>query len=47
MRRYRSEFRMLESPAAVERFVFPILVAVGTVLGKYRKYAGAPESVHR
>jgi quercetin dioxygenase-like cupin family protein len=47
MRRYRSEFRMLEIPPAVERFVFPMLVAVGTVLGKYRKYADAPEPVRR
>ena len=47
MRRYRSEFRMLEIPAAVERFVFPILAAIGTMLGKYRKYVNAPEPVRR
>jgi uncharacterized cupin superfamily protein len=46
-RRYRSEFGMLEIPAAVQRFVFPILVAIGTLLGRYRQYADAPEPVRR
>jgi hypothetical protein len=46
-RRYRSEFAMMEIPAAVQRFLFPLLVAVGTLLGKYRKYADAPEPVRR
>jgi uncharacterized cupin superfamily protein len=43
MRRYRSEFAMMEIPAAVQRFVFPLQVAVGTLLGKYRKFTDAPE----
>jgi quercetin dioxygenase-like cupin family protein len=47
MRRYRSEFYMAEIPAVVQRFVFPVLVIVGRVLGKYRKYADAPEPVRR
>ena len=47
MTRYRSEFTMLEIPAAVQRFVFPIQVVIGTVLGRYRKYAEAPEPVRR
>ena len=46
-RRYRSEFGMAEIPAAVQRFVFPVLVAVGRLLGKYGKYADAPEPVTR
>jgi quercetin dioxygenase-like cupin family protein len=45
--RYRSEFTMLAIPAPVRRFVFPVIVAVGTLLGKYRKYADAPEPVRR
>ena len=40
--RYRSEFAMVEIPPLVRRFVFPVLVAIGTVLGKYAKYADAP-----
>jgi hypothetical protein len=46
-RRYRSEFYMLEIPAVVQRFVFPVLVIVGRLLGKYRRYADAPEPVRR
>ena len=45
--RYRSEFAMLEIPRLVQRVVFPVLLAVGTLLGKYRKYADAPEPVRR
>ncbi len=47
IRRYRSEFRMAEIPAAVQRFVFPVVVAVGRLLGKYKKYADAPEPIRR
>ena len=46
-RRYRSEFGMAAIPAAVQRLLFPVLVAVGTLLGRYRKYADAPEPVYR
>lgn len=45
--RYRSEFGMPEIPAPVQRFVFPVLVAVGGLLGRYGKYADAPEPVRR
>jgi quercetin dioxygenase-like cupin family protein len=41
-RRYRSEFGMLEIPAIVQRLAFPLLVAVGRLLGRYGKYADAP-----
>jgi quercetin dioxygenase-like cupin family protein len=47
MRRYRSEFVMLEIPAAVQRFLFPLLVALGHLFGKYKRYADAPEPLHR
>ena len=47
IRRYRSEFVMLEIPALVQRLVFPILVTIGTLLGKYRRYADAPEPIRR
>jgi len=46
-RRYRSEFAMVDIPAPVQRFVFPLLIAVGRLLGRYRRYADAPESVRR
>ena len=46
-RRYQSEFYMLEIPTMVQRFIFPVLVTVGWLLGKYGKYADAPEPVRR
>ncbi len=47
IRRYRTEFTMLEIPALVQRLAFPILVALGTLLGKYHRYADAPEPIRR
>ena len=44
VRRYRSEFALVDIPAWVQRLVFPVLVAVGTLLGRYGKYADAPEA---
>lgn len=46
-RRYRSEFGMAGIPAPVQRLVFPVLVAVGRALGRYERYADAPEPVRR
>jgi hypothetical protein len=46
-RRYASEFAMTEIPALVQRFVFPVLVVVGRLLGRLGKYADAPEPVRR
>lgn len=42
MTRYRSEFGMDEIPAFVQRFVFPVQVALGHLLGRYRSFADAP-----
>ena len=46
-RRYRNEYRMLAIPAVVQILGFPLIVAVGNLLGKYAKYRDAPEPVHR
>jgi quercetin dioxygenase-like cupin family protein len=43
--RYRSEFGMLAIPAIVQRLVFPVVVAIGGALGKYRRFADAPAPV--
>lgn len=40
---YRDEFTIAEVPAPVRRFVFPLLVAAGRLLGLHRRFAGAPE----
>ena len=41
--RYRSEFGMAEIPAPVQRVVFPVVVFVGRLFGKHRRFADAPE----
>jgi hypothetical protein len=43
--RYRSEFGMADIPGPVQRFVFPVVVAAGRLLGRDRKFADAPEPV--
>ncbi|MCL4296625.1 MAG: cupin domain-containing protein [Anaerolineae bacterium] len=43
--RYKDEFGLVEIPGFVQRFIFPIVVMLGKLLGKYRKYADAPEPV--
>jgi uncharacterized cupin superfamily protein len=43
--RYRDEFGMPEIPAAVQRIVFPVVVLAGRLLGRYGRYAEAPEPV--
>ena len=40
--RYRSELAVLEIPPAVQRLVFPVMVALGRLLGRYRRFADAP-----
>ena len=45
--RYRSEFGMAEIPAPVQRVVFPVVVGIGRLLGRHRRFAGAPEPVSR
>jgi quercetin dioxygenase-like cupin family protein len=47
MTRYRSEFAMVEVPAVVQRIVFPILVTIGRLFGRYDRYADAPRPVRR
>jgi hypothetical protein len=47
MTRYRSEFEMLEIPVVVRRVLMPVVYMVGSALGKYRKFADAPEPVAR
>jgi quercetin dioxygenase-like cupin family protein len=45
--RYRSEFGMAEIPGPVQRVVFPVVVAIGRLFGRHRRFADAPEPVSR
>ena len=46
-RRYRSEFGTLAVPPLVQRLVFPAVVALGRLLGRYAHFADAPPPVRR
>lgn len=43
--RYRSEMGMLAIPAVVQKVAFPLLLAIGTLLGKYDRFKDAPGPV--
>ena len=42
-RRYRDEFTMLAIPKPVQTFLFPVIAGVGTLFGKHKRFADAPE----
>jgi quercetin dioxygenase-like cupin family protein len=41
--RYRSEFETTEIPAPVRKLLFPVVAAVGRLLGKHRRFGDGPE----
>ncbi|MBC7873059.1 MAG: cupin domain-containing protein [Ferruginibacter sp.] len=43
--RYKSEFDMLVIPKPVKRIVFPILLFIGKLTGKFKKYRDAPPAL--
>lgn len=43
--RYKSEFGMLEIPPFVQKSVFPLVLMVGKVIGKYNKFKDAPPAM--
>jgi quercetin dioxygenase-like cupin family protein len=43
--RYRNEFAMLEMPAVLRHVAMPIVYFVGTLTGKYKKFADAPAPI--
>jgi quercetin dioxygenase-like cupin family protein len=47
MSRYRKEFAVLTIPLPLQRVLFPVLVAVGRMLGRYAGFADAPPPVMR
>lgn len=44
---FKSEYAMMAIPNAVQRVMFPVLIAVGTLLGKFKRYENAPAAVVR
>lgn len=43
--RYKSEFGLLEIPAFVQKTLFPAVLLLGKLLGKYKKYEDAPPAI--
>lgn len=41
--RYKSEFDMFAIPPFVKKVIFPVALFFGKLLGKHKKFAGAPE----
>lgn len=42
LHRYKSEFRMLEIPVFVQKIIFPVVLFLGNILGKDKKFKDAP-----
>ncbi len=45
--RYGGEYDVREIPTPVKKLVFPVLRLLGTLTGRFRHFAGAPEPLHR
>jgi hypothetical protein len=43
--RYKSEYGIVELPAFVRKIIIPITYSIGRLLGKYKKFKGAPAPV--
>ena len=43
--RYKSEYDVKAIPTFVKKVIFPITVAIGKLLGKYKHFADAPEAL--
>ncbi len=46
-RRYGNEFGTMVPPPPVQRLLFPVILAVGRLLGRHRRFSDAPEPVNR
>ncbi|HEY6505066.1 MAG TPA: cupin domain-containing protein [Chitinophagaceae bacterium] len=45
LKRYKSEFGMLEIPAFVQKVIFPVILFWGNLTGKSKKFADAPPPI--
>jgi quercetin dioxygenase-like cupin family protein len=43
LRRYKTEFRMLEIPTFVQKLIFPVVLFLGSISGKKKKFVDAPD----
>lgn len=45
MTRYKTEYYLKDIPLFVKKVMFPIIVAIGRLLGKYKHFKNAPEPI--
>lgn len=45
LNRYKAEFAMLEIPSFVQKVIFPVVLFLGNLLGKQKKFAHAPAPI--
>ena len=45
LRRYKTEYDMVDMPAFVKKLVLPLVYYIGILLGKYRHFKDAPAPV--
>jgi Mannose-6-phosphate isomerase len=43
LRRYKTEFRMIEIPTFVQKLIFPVILFHGSLRGKKKKFIDAPD----
>ena len=43
--KYKTEFDMVEIPAFVKKVIFPVILLLGKLAGKHKKFEGAPQAV--
>ncbi len=41
--RYKTEFSMLEIPTFVQKLIFPVVLSLGNLRGKQKKFMDAPD----
>jgi quercetin dioxygenase-like cupin family protein len=42
LKRYKSEFAIVDIPAFVQKVIFPVVLFVGKLVGKHKKFSNAP-----
>jgi quercetin dioxygenase-like cupin family protein len=44
--KYKSEFDLVEIPVFVKKVIFPVILTLGKVVGKHRKFEKGPEAIN-
>lgn len=47
LNRYKTEFGLLEIPPLVQKLLFPLILLIGKITGKYKKFNDAPPPLYK